>query len=630
MTALQAQVERLAQDVAMLRAQLLVAQSQVQEVSTRSEGLIKTAVELARDVNVLQADKAWALNDQRDDYDDDIPGATRETSDDPPVLAEDVQISALGVSTALKLRFKGVAAKHLLGRVYAMRDLGSTDGADEDGWIDVDGARLLPAGVGGSAVEIPVWDAVADRWVSVFLTGADLLSLLGWDTSSAGLVLTGNGASAPTFQDIAVALGSLLGSETAGRVMTLVDVPGVGFVAQWASPAVPYALTPGAGLSGSAYDTLLARTWTLDFGDGHNQPARGDHAHSGFVSSLAAELAAAEAPPGAVLFDGSDVTAGPVMPAWIGYPTTDPIAAGTILMFSTAVGCRYTVPTLLTQAMGETLPFDSGVSAAGGLVLRMREFTPEVGPAFWGAQWEAGGLLVPVGGTAGNILVWDATAGAWVAQAPGRDVPVGGADGDILVWDATGEAWEAVAPPSPGTEVPVGTADGQLLVWNAGASEWRAVAPPSPSGATVPLGTETGEILVWDEAGGEWLAVEPDAKEALTPGTGLSGSAYDTALARTWSVDFGTGTNQVARGDHGHAAYSLTSHGHDYKAGLEAQFSGVVPTGIMVYMGTGAIWALAKLTPDLVKSGAAGNAGRVMAFGASDTDTGTLYDLAYL
>jgi hypothetical protein len=38
----------------------------------------------------------------------------------------------------------------------------------------------------------------------------------------------------------------------------------------------------------------------------------------------------------------------------------------------------------------------------------------------------------------------------------------------------------------------------------------------------------------------------------LTRGNGLTGSNYDGSAAQTFAVDFGTGTNQAARGDHTH------------------------------------------------------------------------------
>jgi len=541
---------------------------------------------LAKDFEVLRFAHQRQTEWEMQDYDDDIPGATRETvNGETRTLIEDNQVGSIAVTDGLALKIKGTAQKTVLGRVYALRDWDQTDGA-VDGWKTVAGARLLPAGFGGQELEIPVWSSENDRWEAVTMAASDLLSLLGWSSAPAGHVLSGNGLGVvPTFQDLGAALGVLTGADTAGRVLRLVDVQGVGLVARWVSAA---SLTAGAGLIGSNYDGLTARSWTVDFGTGSAQAARGNHTHGGCLASLAAELVAANAPSGVVLYDGSEVTAGKVMPNRIGYHSEDLIPPGSVLAYLTDPGCRYTMPVELTKLLGSSIPVDPyEAGRAAGMALRLRQ-----GSGVWFAQWEDLELSVPPGTNAGDVLVWDAQASAWVAAEP---------------------------PEVEGSTVPAGTADGQILKWSAANSEWQAVAPPQDLGADVPMGDNEGDIICWDATAGEWVAVPAPEPATLVRGAGLTGSDYDTTAQQTWAADIGTGSTQVAAGN----------HGHDYAAGLTAQLDLEAPDGFVVKQ-EGELFAWASAPAGLINAGSAGTAGRVLSFGALESDLGTLASVSSL
>jgi len=64
-----------------------------------------------------------------------------------------------------------------------------------------------------------------------------------------------------------------------------------------------------------------------------------------------------------------------------------------------------------------------------------------------------------------------------------------------------------------------------------------------------------GRVLTSDASGNAtWQAVSAGSHThaTLTRSTGLLGSNYDGSTATSWSVDFGTGSSQAARGNHGH------------------------------------------------------------------------------
>ena len=583
--AMKAGLEALTAELTSLRAQLLQQQAVVEDFLSTVGGLQSTAVELAKDFEVLRFANQRQTDFEMQDYDDDIPGATRETvNGETRTLIEDHQIGSIEVTDGLALKIKGTAQKTVQGRVYALRDWDANDGA-VNGWKTVAGARLLPAGVGGQELEIPVWSSALDRWVAVTLAGSDLLSLLGWSAPTAGHILTGNGAGVvPSFQDLGAALGVLTGADAAGRVLRLVDVEGVGLVARWVSAS---SLTAGAGLVGSAYDGLSARSWALDFGSGYTQVARGNHGHD-YKGGLEAQLIAANAPTGflvkmgtpGVIHSLAKVPASSICAGATG-------ANGRLMMFDDTESGGGIVTTI-SALLGNYGAFKSGVSAAAGLYLRLGYVGEQ-----WTAQWDELELALPAGSADGDILVWDATVGEWVAAEP---------------------------PEQEGSVVPAGTADGQILKWSAANSEWQAVAPPQDLGADVPTGDNEGDIISWDATAGEWVAVPAPEPATLVRGAGLTGSDYDTTAQQTWAVDIGTGSTQVAAGD----------HAHDFKAGLETLLTASdVPNGFMVRI-DGEIWGLANVPAALISAGASGASGRVLAFGPDDTDVGGLAEVSSL
>ncbi len=81
--------------------------------------------------------------------------------------------------------------------------------------------------------------------------------------------------------------------------------------------------------------------------------------------------------------------------------------------------------------------------------------------------------------------------------------------------------------------------------------------------ATGALFTRTKFATVW---GGLDRVITTGNQATLTRGTGLTGSNYQPYSAATFAVDFGSGTNQAARGDHNHtgvyapASHTLDSH----------------------------------------------------------------------
>jgi len=76
------------------------------------------------------------------------------------------------------------------------------------------------------------------------------------------------------------------------------------------------------------------------------------------------------------------------------------------------------------------------------------------------------------------------------------------------------------------------------------------------------------------------------AHQTLTPGTGLTGSNYNGSSATTFAVDFGTGTNQAARGDHNHSGLYDNYASWNLRANTEASTS-IVSGATVSFTGVG-------------------------------------------
>lgn len=155
----------------------------------------------------------------------------------------------------------------------------------------------------------------------------------------------------------------------------------------------------------------------------------------------------------------------------------------------------------------------------------------------------------------GYVVAWDATAGAWVAEAPsgGGSLPSGSSTGDVLTWDNSTLQWGAAAVPA---ELP-GTANtNDVLSWNG--SAWAAVAPTTPG---LPSGSQ-GQYLVkgsmdW-QAGNAPVPTSANANDALR-----WDSSVGAWVARTFGSAYGSSTGYQA-GDvvtHNGVLYQATASG---------------------------------------------------------------------
>lgn len=136
-----------------------------------------------------------------------------------------------------------------------------------------------------------------------------------------------------------------------------------------------------------------------------------------------------------------------------------------------------------------------------------------------GIDWVVGA----VGTTAGQALVWNATAAAW-EPGEANGLPDGETAGQLLVWNAVTEMWE------PG---PYGTQDGQVLVWDNAADSWSAGVGMTGVDSIVLNGN--GELqLVGDElypAAGKYYGAHP-----ITGMLGwLAGSTLDVIVSVQWN-----------------------------------------------------------------------------------------------
>lgn len=82
---------------------------------------------------------------------------------------------------------------------------------------------------------------------------------------------------------------------------------------------------------------------------------------------------------------------------------------------------------------------------------------------------------LPNGYYDGDVLTWDGTASAWVAQQPFTLSP-GSNSGDVLTWDGVNQMWASAAPYNP-LPSPANANNGDVLTYDASSEQWYAAAP---------------------------------------------------------------------------------------------------------------------------------------------------------
>ncbi|HMM95410.1 WD40 repeat domain-containing protein [Phycicoccus sp.] len=120
------------------------------------------------------------------------------------------------------------------------------------------------------------------------------------------------------------------------------------------------------------------------------------------------------------------------------------------------------------------------------------------------------------GATDGQMPVWDASSGTWVARnrvvaindLSDVDTSSGPADGDALVWDAGEGQWVPVHVEGAGASPFEFTspADGDFIIYNTGLGKWINTIPVLNQFSDVEATPSDGDIFVWDDGAGLWVA----------------------------------------------------------------------------------------------------------------------------
>lgn len=318
-------------------------------------------------------------------------------------------------------------------------------------------------------------------------------------------------------------------------------------------------LTRGTGLTGGNYLPNTAATWAFDTTWGDARYSLAAHTHT--FASLTSKP---------TTISGYGIT-DLLTQTLTGYTTgsNTVITSGhTILNAFRDVQAQIT--TLGTSSHAAlTIGTANGLSLAGQ-ALSLQLATGSVPGALSAADWttfngkqaalSGTGIVKSTGGTISyitdNSSNWN-TAFSWGNHA-GLYFPAIVAVSDLQAVTGNRLFNSSIATPSNG----LGSSEygGGLQIVAGGNPDYANQLLFAATGA---LFTRTKFATVW---GGLDRVITTGNQATLTRGTGLTGSNYQPYSAATFAVDFGSGTNQAARGDHNHtgvyapASHTLDSH----------------------------------------------------------------------